>query len=78
MAIRVRKISGHTIAICAAISEPKQGDIYLDDGAHEALHDKFDVDYKSMGFIDPDLADSLVDEERIKLMIQEQGGKLLV
>ena len=59
MAIRIRKvkskiaISGYSyIALCAAKNEPREGDIYLNDGMHEALSDKFDIDFRKMGFID--------------------------
>ena len=55
MAIRVRKIEDKNgfsyIALCAAESSPKEGDIYLDDGVHHALSEKFWEDFKSMGFI---------------------------
>ncbi len=58
MAIRIRKIksdisfSGFSyVALCAAKSKQKKGDIYLDDGMHEALSDKFDKDFREMGFI---------------------------
>ena len=57
MAIRIRKQKGegtdgfHYIALCAAESKPQEGDIYLDDGVHEALSEKFRMDFRSMGFI---------------------------
>jgi hypothetical protein len=51
MAIRIRTISGKTIALCAAKSIAKEGDIYLNDGAHEALSIKFRRDFESMGFM---------------------------
>jgi len=45
MAIRLRNIKGNTwIALCAARSKAKEGDLYLDDGQHGALTDKFLVD----------------------------------
>lgn len=40
MAIRIRQIDGVLVALCAARSVPKEGDIYLDDGVHQALTDK--------------------------------------
>lgn len=47
MAIRIRKINNKTIAICAARSIEKPGDIYLDDGIHGALSAKFGEDFNS-------------------------------
>ena len=51
MAIRSRKRDGGYIALCAAKSESKKEDIYLDDGMHEALTKKFEDDFRKMGFI---------------------------
>ncbi len=68
MAIRIRKIKGHTIAICAAQSKAKKGDIYLDDNAHHALSTKFGLDFKSMGFMN----NSTADERLIPLMKREE------
>ena len=31
MAIRIREINGHTVALCAAMTNHKNGDLYLDD-----------------------------------------------
>lgn len=46
MAIRLRRTDdAGLIAICAARSVEKEGDIYLDDGAHMALAYKFWQDY---------------------------------
>lgn len=50
MSIRIRVVDGNTIAICAARSVPKEGDLYLDDAAHHALTVKFSADFASMGF----------------------------
>lgn len=50
MAIRLRRINGRMVALCAAKSSPEPGDTYLDDGMHEALVLKFCGDFKSMGF----------------------------
>jgi uncharacterized protein with PhoU and TrkA domain len=36
MAIRLRKIEGRWIAVCAACTVVKDGDVYIDDGQHEA------------------------------------------
>ncbi len=48
MAIRLRRVNGTLIAICAARSVPKEGDIYLDDEAHTALSSKFARDFNEM------------------------------
>ncbi len=49
MAIRIRQIKGHAVALCAAKTKAKEGDIYLDDDAHHALTTKFAVDWVSEG-----------------------------
>jgi len=41
MAIRLRKLDGTWVALCAVESDPKNGDIYLDDAIHYALACKF-------------------------------------
>jgi len=51
MAIRIRKIKGEIIALCAAESEVMEGDIYLNDNIHHALSEKFYSDFVKMGFI---------------------------
>ena len=42
MAIRIRKVDGITIALCAAETNEKLGDLYLDDSIHHALSTKFE------------------------------------
>lgn len=37
MAMRIRRVDGVVIAVCAALTEPKVGDLYIDDEAHSAL-----------------------------------------
>lgn len=48
MAIRLRLVKNKWIALCAARSIPKEGDMYLDDNIHEALSNKFARDYNEM------------------------------
>lgn len=61
MAIRIRIVEGLPVALCAAETDPKPGDIYLHDGIHSALSTKFGLDWQSMGFIsDPPIDDELV------------------
>lgn len=50
MSIRIRALNGKLIAICAARSVSKEGDIYLDDAAHHALAEKFMEDFQSEGY----------------------------
>ena len=54
MAIRIRKIKGKLVALCAAKSKSLVGDIYLDDNIHHALTIKFERDFKEMGFMNKD------------------------
>ena len=70
MSIRIREINGHTVALCAAKTEAKEGDIYLDDGVHHALTTKFGVDWVSEGRFDDDLADDVIKE----LMLKEESS----
>jgi len=49
MSIRIRVVDGVLVALCAARSMPKEGDIYLDDAAHGALSDKFAEDFGTEG-----------------------------
>lgn len=51
MAIRLRVRNGKCIALCAAKSRAIEGDVYLNDGMHGALSDKYMEDFNSMGFI---------------------------
>lgn len=48
MAIRLRRVNGTLIALCAARTVEKEGDIYLDDEVHQALSNKFARDYNDM------------------------------
>jgi hypothetical protein len=45
MAIRLRRVNGILVALCAAKSVAKEGDIYLDDEQHMAIAEKFWEDY---------------------------------
>lgn len=49
MAIRIRRIHGEIVALCAAEMKPNDGDIYLDDNIDHALRLKFIKDYESEG-----------------------------
>lgn len=51
MAIRIRRVRGKLVALCAAENKAKEGDLYLDDEVHHALTRKFEADFKSEGYI---------------------------
>ena len=57
MAIRLRMVNKRWKAMCAAKTEKRTDDIYLDDGMHHALSEKFMEDFKAMGFIKNDKRD---------------------
>lgn len=71
MAIRIRVIDGVTVALCAARSLPKDGDVYIDDAMHEALTHKFFLDYDS--FLCPGASDLVSDTEK-ELIEQEESN----
>ena len=68
MAIRIRRINTFTIALCAAETEHKDGDLYLDDSIHHALSTKFGLDWHHEGQLD----DPLADERLVELMRGER------
>ncbi len=68
MAIRIRVINEYTVALCAAKTSAKVGDIYLDDSIHHALTTKFGVDWVSEGCLEKDRADP----EIKRLMIEAE------
>lgn len=41
MSIRLRRVGGVLVALCAARSLPRDGDVYLDDEQHYALTMKY-------------------------------------
>lgn len=71
MAIRIRRVDGLTIAICAARSVPKEGDIYLDDGAHHALAVKFHMAHYEMGFMETCIYEG---SDEVRLMAVEESN----
>jgi hypothetical protein len=46
MAIRIRRVNGFTVALCAADTDAMPDDLYLDDGQHYALAAKFARDWR--------------------------------
>jgi hypothetical protein len=63
MAIRLRQVERRWVALCAEKTEPKEGDLYLDDNMHHALKVKFGLDFYSEGL----MKDSLVDDILVEL-----------
>lgn len=61
MAIRIRVVDGVTVALCAARSMPKIGDLYLDDNVHHALSTKFGLDWVNEGYLTRSLADPVLE-----------------
>ncbi len=53
MAIRIREVDGHWVAVCAAKVKVRKGDIYLNDNFHHALTTKFAVDQERPEIADP-------------------------
>ena len=51
MAIRIRKVKGKLVALCAAEYPAEKDDLYLDDDVHYALTEKFMKDWKNNGII---------------------------
>lgn len=51
MSIRVRTVDGRLVALCAAENAEAPGDLYLDDGVHVALQEKFLRDWTESGLI---------------------------
>lgn len=70
MAIRIRKINGHTVALCAAITKPGPGEQYLDDTIHHALSVKFSNDYNNEGLW-PLPVDSVEVDRMLKAEMEE-------
>lgn len=68
MAIRIRNVNGCVIALCAAETDEKPGDIYLDDDIHHALTTKFGLDFESEGL----LKNPPIDQVLLDLMSKEK------
>ena len=54
MAIRLRIVDGARVALCAAKTFTEPGDIYINDGWHYALSQKFWRDYDEVEIVDAD------------------------
>lgn len=51
MAVRIRKVEGVYVALCAATEKGRPGDIYLDDNIDRALRHKYIADFVTEGLI---------------------------
>ncbi len=51
MAIRIRKVNGKLVALCAAEFKYRKGDLYLNDTVDHTLRMKFIKDYEYEGLI---------------------------
>jgi hypothetical protein len=60
MAIRIRNVDGHIVALNARLTAQQPDDIYLDDAVHHALSTKFGVDFADMGFMNESIADPII------------------
>lgn len=69
MSIRIRRINGVLVALCAAKTKDLEGDIYLRDESHHALMVKFTVDLESEGWM---VENPPVDEVVKDLMLKEE------
>ena len=70
MAIRVREVDGQLVALCAAKTEARENDVYLDDGVHYALMLKFARDYDEIDWND-EANDELA---RSQYVVEETGA----
>jgi hypothetical protein len=68
MAIRIRKVGGELVALCAAKSQALEGDIYLDDGEHYALSRKYWRDYPEIAIVDAEDIARAASQDRGEVM----------
>ena len=55
MAIRLRVVNGERVALCAAKTTEEKGDIYLDDGWHYTISQKYWRDYDEIDIVPENL-----------------------
>lgn len=67
--MRLRKVNGKWIAVCAARTTKKTNDIYIDDEQDHAIRSKISFDNRSEGLRVP-----VLDENLDKLMTLEEGN----
>lgn len=71
MALRIRMVNGvATVAVCAAKSIPKEGDIYLDDDQYHVVMNKFARDFNEMYDLDLPVGT----DEEVQLALQEESN----
>lgn len=68
MAMRLREIEGRWVAVCAARTVAKAGDIYIDDNQDHAIRAKLLHDYRTEGLDMP-----VLDSELNRLMRNEEA-----
>ncbi len=74
MSIRLRRVPGiGLVALCAARSVPKEGDVYLDDEQHQALNVKFHEDHRSEGRCTPEW-DRVIYPDMVAAMEAEESN----
>ncbi len=72
MSIRIRQQDGSAVALCAAKTKAKEGDIYLNDCAHHALMVKFTADLDSEGWL---VKNAPIDEKVKELMLKAESAQ---
>ena len=70
MAMRLRKIQGQWVAVCAAKTKAEPDDVYLDDCQDHAMRAKLSHDYRSEGFDMP-----VLNGELDKLMLDAEASQ---
>jgi hypothetical protein len=78
MAIRIRRVKGLYVALCAAESQPDPGDIYLNDGMHSSLTEKFTKDFESEGLIAKPMSDEEAESLTDKLIDASRANSIKV
>lgn len=80
MGIRIRKVDGMMVAVCAAETDAEPDDIYWDDSVHMGLVTKFSEDY-DLGISEPELVARMETQKRrdaqeeIEKWLAEHGGE---
>ena len=63
MAIRLRQVVEWWVALCAVVTDQKEGDVYLDDGMHHALACKF---AREWDYWQDDHINRLMDSQKVR------------
>lgn len=65
MTIRIQKVNGTMVALCADETDAKAGDLYLDDASRHGLSTKFGLDWKQEGWLSERMADAVLLESML-------------